>query len=138
MKHKFIIALIILALTYTASGGFGEESSSWLEIVNERPLVLDTYELPVFLFKTADNVPHKASITVTLAYAGTPELQRELEQKKADIRNDISILLNGKKYEHLDSFEDVIVLSDEIKSRVNAHLTSGRIAEVYFWDFVLD
>lgn len=139
MKQKnFIASLIMLACAFASAGIYGEDNDSRVNIAVEQPLSLDTYELPAFSFSTADEAHHKASITVTLAYAGTMELQRELEQKKDVISNDISLLLAGKSYESLDSFEDVILLSEEIKAGINSRLSNGRISEVYFWNFVLD
>lgn len=139
MKHTLIITgLLIFAGIFTGTGIYGETTDTRTSIAVEQPLVLDTYELPPFQFITADKEQHRAGITVTLAFAGNPELQKELEQKKNIFRDSISRLLGTKKYEDLDSFEDVMNLSEEIKSGINSQLVSGKISEVYFWDFVLE
>lgn len=137
--HKiFVSALITFACICNTVTILAEDNDNRINIPVSQPLSLDTYDFPPFVFATADREQHRARITVTLAYAGSPELQREIEQKREELRNIISLLLGTKKYEELDTFEDVIVLSDEIKSRVNANLLHGKIMEVYFWDFMIE
>lgn len=139
MKQKmFIAALLITTCTLAAEGINAGENDSRVFIAIDQPLTLDTYDLPPFLFTTADDGRHKASITVTLAYRENSVLRKEIEDRKDAIRNSVSMLLSGKNYESLDSVEDVMLLSDEIKSCVNLQLTAGRVMEVYFWDFNID
>ena len=139
MKHKLITTVILaVAFIINAAPLRSDDGETRINIPVDQPLSLDTYEISPFIFTTAGEDPHRAGITVTLAYSADTALLNEIRQKEETIRHAINILLGSKRYEDLDSFEDVIVLSDEIKAVVNKHLTRGIISEVYFWDFALE
>ncbi len=67
---------------------------------------------------------------------GYSGIQDELEKRKAQIRDIIIILLSGKSYDEVATREGKEQLRNEIKDTVNAFLTNGKIANVYFTDFI--
>lgn len=60
----------------------------------------------------------------------------ELDQRKAQVRDIVIILLSGKTYEQIEKSEGRNQLREEIKDTVNAFLTKGKIENVFFTDFV--
>lgn len=64
------------------------------------------------------------------------EIQNELETRKAQIRDIIIILLSGKTYDEVAAREGKEQLRSEIRDTVNAFLTTGKIVNVYFTDFI--
>lgn len=60
----------------------------------------------------------------------------EIEQKKAAIRDIIIILLSSKTYEQVASREGKDALRDEIRHNLNTFLSSGRIQNVFFTEFI--
>lgn len=60
----------------------------------------------------------------------------EIDQRKAQIRDIIIILLSGKTYDEVAAREGKEKLRDEIKDTVNAFLNKGRIQNVYFTEFI--
>jgi flagellar FliL protein len=60
----------------------------------------------------------------------------EIDQRKAQIRDIIIILLSGKTYDEVAAREGKEKLRDEIRDTVNAFLNRGRIQNVYFTEFI--
>jgi len=60
----------------------------------------------------------------------------EIEQRKAQIRDIIIVLLSGKNYDQVNNREGRDQLKEQIKDTVNAFLTKGKIKKVYFTDFI--
>lgn len=102
------------------------------------PEPLQTYELPPFSKATADEEPHFMKLTISLGYETSPELNNELIRRRDEMQHIINILLQGKKYEDLDSVSDTIQLSEEIKAHINVRLISGKVKEVYFKEFIVN
>lgn len=56
----------------------------------------------------------------------------EIEQRKAQIRDIIIIILSGRTYDQISAKEGKNQLRDEIKDTVNAFLAKGKITNVFF------
>jgi flagellar basal body-associated protein FliL len=107
-------------------------------VVAPPPPPLAHTDLPTFSTTTKDPEPHFAKITVSLGYDQSPELIAELGQRTVQMQHIINIILRSKSYEELDSVEDILNLSEEIKAHVNAILVAGKVKEVYFREFVVN
>ncbi|MCP4129870.1 MAG: flagellar basal body-associated FliL family protein [bacterium] len=102
------------------------------------PPPLSVYELPAFSKTTADEEPHFLKVHLSLAYKQNPELSKELVDRKDEISHVINVLLQGKRYEDLDSVDDTIAVVDEIKTHVNKRLKEGKIEDIYIKEFVVN
>jgi flagellar FliL protein len=60
----------------------------------------------------------------------------EIDQRKAQVRDIIIILLSGKTYDQVSNREGKDKLKEQIRDTVNAFLTKGKIKEVYFTEFI--
>ncbi len=107
-------------------------------IVAPPPPPLANFAIDPFTVTTNDEEPHFAKITLSLGYEDNIALNTELVQRKTQIRHLINIILRGKRFEDIDSIEDTISLSEEIKAQVNVILISGKVKEVYFTEFVVN
>lgn len=56
----------------------------------------------------------------------------EVEQRKAQIRDIIIIMLSGRTYDQISAKDGKNELRDDIKSTLNAFLTSGKVSNIYF------
>ena len=54
------------------------------------------------------------------------------------IQHIINIILQGKKYEDLNTVSDTVALAEEIKAHVNVILITGKVKEVYFKELVVN
>ncbi len=102
------------------------------------PPPLASFELPDFSKTTADTEPHFIKMKIALAYETNVELNNELVQRRDQIQHVINIILQGKKYEDLDTVSDSVALAEEIKAHVNVILISGKVKEVYFKELVVN
>ncbi|MEI7973769.1 MAG: flagellar basal body-associated FliL family protein [Bdellovibrio sp.] len=76
-----------------------------------------------------------AKVNMELEVTGD-NIVTEIEQRKAQIRDIIIIILSAKNYDQLSSKEGKDGLRSEIKDSVNGWLTKGKIEEVYFTEFI--
>jgi flagellar protein FliL len=107
-------------------------------VVAPPPAPLAHYDLPTFQTTTSDAEAHFAKITVSLAFEDNPELLSELIARTVQMQHMINIILRGKKMEDLDSVEESVQLTEEIKAHINVVLSAGKIKEVYFKDYVVN
>ena len=128
-KIAFVVILLLLSRI-----GFAENRT---EIAAPPPEPLAVYELPEFTLTTADAEPRFVKMTISLGYVPDQTLSSELVNRKSEIQHIVNIILEGKKFEDLNSMEKTIILSEEIKSHINIRLINGMIKEVYFIEFVV-
>lgn len=107
-------------------------------VVAPPPMPLAHFDLPTFSVTTRDSEPHFAKVTISLGYEENIELNAELVRRTPQIQHIINVLLSGKSYSGLDSVEDKINLSEEIKAHINVILISGRVKEIYFREIVIN
>jgi flagellar FliL protein len=61
----------------------------------------------------------------------------ELIRVGGKARDEIVHILNGKKFEELESIQGKLFLKDQIARRINSYLKSGVVKDIYFSDFVV-
>jgi flagellar FliL protein len=130
-----VFGISYLVSTYVQEKRYEREQDI---VVAPPPPPLSHFDLPSFSVTTKDVEPHFAKITVSLGYEENVGLNAELVKRTVQIQHIVNIILRGKKYEDLDSVEDTINLSEEIKAHINVILVSGKIREVYFREFVVN
>jgi flagellar basal body-associated protein FliL len=132
--------VLVTGISYLVSKNVQESSyeKSQDVVAAPPPPPLHTFELPSFSKTTADAEPHFVKMTVSLGYELSVELNNELVRRKDEIQHIVNIIMQGKKYEDLNSVDDAVVLAEEIKAHINIRLISGKIKEVYFKEFVVN
>jgi flagellar basal body-associated protein FliL len=136
-----LLIVLVIGISYLVAKNVQESSyEKSQDIVSAPPPPpLHTYELtPEFAKTTADEEPHFIKMKVSFGYKHSVELNSELVQRKDQIRHIINIILQGKKFEDLDSVTDTVALTEEIKAHVNVILVKGKIKEVYLLEFVVN
>ncbi|MBC7963455.1 MAG: flagellar basal body-associated FliL family protein [Steroidobacteraceae bacterium] len=66
-----------------------------------------------------------------------PTVKGELEARLAPIRDAILVLLSAKTLQDVQDVQGKNNLKDEILGAINKHIPPGKIAKVYFTDFVV-
>lgn len=64
------------------------------------------------------------------------EVIQEIDNRKAQIRDFIIIILSSKSYEEVSSAEGKDALRSEIKDNINSFLSKGKIVNVYFTELL--
>lgn len=82
------------------------------------------------------DTPHyvKASLTVELT---NEEVKIEVENRMAQMRDTILLLIGNKTYEELQDLQGKKQLKAELMSKVNSFLQSGKVRSIYFTNFVV-
>jgi flagellar protein FliL len=64
------------------------------------------------------------------------EIIQEIDNRKAQIRDFIIIILSSKSYDEVSTKEGKDALRNEIKDNVNSFLSKGKIVNVYFTELI--
>jgi flagellar FliL protein len=75
-------------------------------------------------------------VKVELEMVG-PAIKTEIEGRLAPIRDSILILLSAKTLQDIQDVQGKNTLKDEILGAINKNIPPGKIAKVYFTDFVV-
>ncbi len=76
----------------------------------------------------------KATMTLEL---DTEKVQPELEKRLPQIRDAVLAMLSSKTYTDINDLTGKYQLRAEILSMINSYLKTGKIANVYFTDFIV-
>ncbi len=150
-KKLGIIAVVTILLLLGGGGGFyflhhkkkGENHGhlhhltpkEMEKMIKEHPII-DLKPFVVNLSGPAGSAPQYLKIRIAL------KLDRALTAKEIDyrlpeIQSAILILLGAQMVGDLQSTGGKLALKDEIRHRINARLDSGKVADVYFTEFVI-
>lgn len=66
-----------------------------------------------------------------------PTVKAEIDARLAPIRDAILVLLSAKTLQDIQDVQGKNTLKDEILGAINKHIPPGKIAKVYFTDFVV-
>jgi flagellar protein FliL len=114
----------------------GEHETQEHEKTEEKSVVGKVIPLETFIVNLAGSKGRRiAKVNIELEISGD-NLSIEIEQRKAQIRDMIIILLSGKTYDQVATKEGKDQLREEIMKTVNAFLTKGKINQVYFTEFL--
>jgi flagellar basal body-associated protein FliL len=99
-----------------------------------------TFSLDEFLVNLkSDNASRYLKVKIYVGYAdvkANDDLEEELENNKAILRDAVNTVLRSKKPE---DFSDAGVekIKEEIKKKINPTLTKGQILDVYFYEIIV-
>ncbi len=118
----------------------GEHATAEREANEKKSFLGKVIPLETFIVNLAGSKGRRvAKVNMELELNDTESEGRvaaEIEQRKAQIRDIIIIILSSKTYEQVDKPEGKDDLRIEIKDRINSFLTTGKIANVYFTEFI--
>jgi flagellar FliL protein len=66
-----------------------------------------------------------------------PTVKGEIEAKLAPIRDAVLVLLSAKTLQDIQDVQGKNALKDDILGAINKHIPPGKIAKIYFTDFVV-
>ncbi len=95
------------------------------------------YKMEPFLVNLADPGQLRY-LKITLHVESNQEkISEEYEKRVPQIRDAILIILSGKCYKDIMNSEGKTVLREEIKGKLNQLLTSFKVQNIYFTEFVV-
>lgn len=145
-----VLALMLGGAFYFMTQSGGEESTAQDTQTPEASTNLDasqgnsnyirigpTYQLDqiiVNLLTQSGRRYIKANIALEMT---NPELQNELDTKRAAIRDTIILILSSKSFEEVSTERGKIKLKEEIAQKLNAFLVDGKIRNVFLSDIMI-
>jgi len=79
----------------------------------------------------------RISPVIIIKYSNEKKIEKELEEKKYQIKDGLLILLRSKAAYEIGTAEGIESLKEQIAATLNGILESGRVEEVYFTEFLL-
>jgi flagellar FliL protein len=106
-------------------------------VEKENPLAY--FDMESFSINTSDtDEPHFLKLTLSLGYEmGRVELQSELVQRRAQLRDIIIPIIGAMKYTDLNTQDKRDALKGDLMRRINEVLQKGKIKGIAFTEFVL-
>ncbi len=94
------------------------------------------YDLDTFIVNLADEDGSRyLKVKMTLALSNK-EVQKEIEKKLPVIRDAIITVISNKYYKDVATPAGKLALKREIMARINIILTTGKVVDIYFTEFV--
>lgn len=158
LKEKLSLKLLIIisAVLTLVIGGIiffivftGEkDGKDEYEITEETTTEESTMAPPVILF---DDIVTLNAVEIKLSDLGgekvftvgvhckidQQELRDELQEKDAEVAEIISVILKRKTYAELQGIDGKILLRHEIIKHLNEILDSGRIMNIFFYEYII-
>lgn len=114
----------------------GEASTLGLEASQEKSFVGQVIPLETFMVNLAGSTGRRIQkVNMELELEGEKTAE-EIEKRKAQIRDIIIITLSSKTYDEVATREGKDNLRMEIKDTINNFLTTGKIKNVFFTEFL--
>ncbi len=154
-KPLFLISLVIINMLVVALVGFmvwkarkTEESKPGIDRVVEGEVQTQVEEkdkpeevgkvipLETFIVNLAGSKGRKVlKVNMELEVKGQDVIQ-EIDNRKAQIRDFIIIILSSKSYDEVSAKEGKDALRNEIKDNINSFLSKGKIINVFFTELI--
>ncbi|OFZ30488.1 MAG: flagellar protein FliL [Bdellovibrionales bacterium RIFCSPHIGHO2_01_FULL_40_29] len=152
-KSYLLIALVVVNMVVVLGVGFmlyknSQKPTTTIEQVVEgvekddktEQLVLEevgkVIPLETFIVNLAGSKGRKVlKVNMELEVKGQDIIQ-EIDNRKAQIRDFIIIILSSKTYDEVSTKEGKDFLRNEIKDQVNSFLSKGKIMNVYFTELI--
>ena len=104
--------------------------------IEKTPEVGKVIPLETFIVNLAGSKGRKVlKVNMELEVKGQDIIQ-EIDNRKAQIRDFIIIILSSKTYDEVSTKEGKDALRNEIKDNVNSFLSKGKIVNVYFTELI--
>ncbi len=95
------------------------------------------FSLDTFIVNLKDE-EGKRYLRITMALeVSDGAAQAEVEKRLPQVRHCILMTLPSKRYDDIRSGEGKITLRDEIITKLNSLLTTGKVTDIYFTEFVV-
>ena len=95
------------------------------------------FSLDTFIVNLADNGGNRyLRVTMDLEL-GNSELEAEIDKRLPQVRDSILMILPTKRFEDISTVQGKIALRDYILATINGYLVQGKIAKIYFKEFVV-
>lgn len=108
------------------------------KVTDPKTLVGPQFDLAPFVINLIDDGRGPRYLKVEIKFEMESEaLKGEIESRLSQVRDEMLTLLSSKRQTDVETSDGKRILKDEIFTRVNKILVTGRIKRVYFTEFVV-
>lgn len=124
--------------TKSAEETHAEQKVSPEKVTDPKSLMGPQYKLEPFIVNLIDDGRGQRYLKLEAQFELEDDaVKAELESRLSQIRDELLILLSSKRQSDIETTDGKRILKDEIFTRVNKVLVTGRIKRVYFTEFVI-
>ena len=139
-RKWFAVGFLVIALL--AGGVLGgkyylDQSAAKKATAQKTAGAATVWAMDAFIVNLLDNGGERYLKVVLQLELSDPEVIPELKEMKPKLRDTVLGILTSKSLKDVSTTEGKKRLKDEIAYRLNAHLSRGKILQVYFTDFVI-
>ena len=123
------------ASRFLGSSPQGEQAKS--VTTKEKTQMGPTYSLGSFIVNLNDPVRRSYLKVKAVLELNSTDVSTEVDKRLPQLRDSIILLLSSKSYEEIASMEGKLRLRQEMLGQLNHHLGKGKLAAIYFTEFVV-
>ena len=131
------VAVLIVVAGGTVGAIYYKKMSDKKEQVQQQAPVVAVWPMEPFIVNILDQGSDRYLKIVVELEISDKNCIAELNQLKPKMRDNVLDLLSSKSYKDIVDINGKQRLRDEIMMRLNSFLTGGKIAKVYFTEFVV-
>ncbi len=143
-RPGFLIAVMALVIVIIAAGGYYgysmfKQRRAAVKTTAVAPQLQRTLDMGGVVVNLAGSTSRylRISPVIVIKYSNEKKIEKELEEKKYEIKDGLLILLRSKTVYEISTAEGIESLKEQIAAVLNEILESGRVEEVYFTEFLL-
>lgn len=138
-KWFFIGFLVTVLLAGGALAGkyFMDQSTAKKAAAQKNASAATVWPMDAFIVNLMDNGGERYLKVVLQLELSDPEVVAELKEIKPKLRDAILGILSSKSLKDISTSEGKQRLKEEITYRLNGYLSTGKVLQVYFTDFVI-
>jgi flagellar FliL protein len=103
----------------------------------EEVIIGPMYKMDTMIVNLADKGGKRYLRTTMQLELNSAEVLEEIEQRLAQLRDAVLMILPSKQYSEISTTEGKIALRDEIIAKMNTILKKGQVSTIYFTEFVV-
>lgn len=141
LKKWLVIGVVGLVVVVAVSGGgmfyFSEVAGTKEKASPQKPVMIAVWPMEPFIVNLIDNTGERYLKVVIQLEVSHQNCLTELDLLKPRLRDSILDLLSAKSPRDLLDINGKQRLREEIITRLNTFLTTGKVVRVYFTEFVM-
>ncbi|HOD35791.1 MAG TPA: flagellar basal body-associated FliL family protein [Syntrophales bacterium] len=138
-RKWFFIGLLVTALLAggVLGGKYLMDQLTAKKAAQKNAKAATVWPMDTFIVNLMDNGGERYLKVVLQLELSDPEAVAELKEIKPKIRDAVLGILSSKSLKDISTTEGKQRLKEEISHRLNGYLSTGKILQVYFTDFVI-
>lgn len=151
MSKKVLIIIIVAAVLFMGMVGTGffilwnkvsqlpldSSKVDDLSVEEEENVIGPLYSLDTMIVNLADHGGKRYLRVTMVLELSDPEALASIESRLPQVRDAILMILPTKNYDDISTSEGKVALRSQVMEKINSLMTTGRVNNIYFTEFVV-